>query len=760
MKRKREQIKIDELWQIINKMPLGVLIIGEDRKIIELNEALLAFLKGDKESYLGQEYGNIFQCQDLTTNKKDPSGGQSGQISQINDGLDQVFRDDTQSVFLNFTKKIAIAGDQKNYSFKGLLIGFNGLGMKNAMLTFIDIKETEALPVKNSLDKFKQLFNESADAIFIWQVGDDQRAGNLIEVNQTASKMIGYEYDEFFSIDKRLIGFNDEIIHYLKGTKNIKAIRFKTTIKKKNGQFLPVELACNAYILDGQPMMMMVIRDISEQIQIEKDLQEAKEKAELAALAKSEFLANMSHEIRTPLNGIVGMVDLLKLSLKNEEERENLSIMKTCANALLGTINNILNFSKMEAGKMQLRKKSTDIKATIERVVKAQMPFAVKKNIDINYSFSADLPIMIMVDRQKLQQILTNLISNAIKFTPEGEVWVKVKKIRQAEKNEEALVFCVEDNGIGIECENIEKIFESFIQADASFTREHEGTGLGLAITKQLVALMGGQIWVESMVDIGSRFFFSLPLEVAKENLFENQSRQVDSPEADHLILLIEDDKINQMVISKMLTSYGYQLEIADNGLKAVEMVRDKHYDVILMDIQMPEMNGIEATKQIRSFNEHVAIIAVTAHVLEGDQEKFLQAGMDDFIAKPIRIEVLINAIEKTITQKKLEINLDQIGIVINDKGEYELSKKKTCDFKKFDSSGLYQLSEAVMALNQRVKKNQFEKIESAASRIKELADCFGVESVKTMAFKLALEARRGNFEGVNEKLKELNSLF
>lgn len=617
----------------------------------------------------------------------------------------------------------------------------------------------------DSEEKFRQVFHNSADAIFLQEIRENGTHGKLIEVNQTAGEMFQYSYKEFFEFDdpvSRLIE-SSAVERYYNELLEKNQISGQAHAKRKDGSFIPIELLCNHCYLNEKKVAITMVRDISERLSVAQALKTAKEEAESANQAKSEFLANMSHEIRTPLNGIVGMVNLMRLSNLNQEQQENIKIIKTCVNALLNVINDILDFSKMEAGKMEIKIKNFDIKSLIEHTIKAQSSIATNKGIELNYAFSASTPRYIKGDFHRIQQILNNLISNAIKFTDDGEIWVKVKTL-SIDENQVQLLFIVEDTGIGITEENRQRIFESFSQVDGSFTRRFGGTGLGLAITRQLVELMGGKIWVESEADVGSRFFFQLIFELGQA---EEQKIEIipnfEKINREYKILLTEDDKINQLVISRMLKECGYGVDIANNGFDAENMVKKNNYDIILMDIQMPEMDGMEATKRIKEINKNVPVLAMTAYALQGDREKFLSLGMDGYISKPIKVETLVEEIEKCLTHEDEFIQSNDFEMSIDENGELIIKKKIITDTSVriiYNEKLENELTDAIKQLNMKVEEGKVEVFEKLANRIKKLSIELGIEDLKVIAFKIELEIRRGNYETIAEKVNQINHIY
>jgi signal transduction histidine kinase/AmiR/NasT family two-component response regulator len=390
-----------------------------------------------------------------------------------------------------------------------------------------------------------------------------------------------------------------------------------------------------------------------------KQLEEAKLKAEAASHSKSEFLANVSHEIRTPMNAILGMTELALTSEPTAEQKRYFTTVKSSADALLQIIDDILDFSKIEAGKLDLHPISFKLRDTMNDTLEVLAARAAEKDIELACQVSNRVPDLVVGDANRLRQVLMNLVGNAIKFTDKGEVFVTVEATGDTDSQSSQqsdgnlnVHFVVTDTGIGIPKEKQEVIFESFVQADGSMTRRYGGTGLGLAICSQLVKLMGGRIWVESQVGRGSSFHFIVKLrpdlrsggeQKPAEEVFKKSSRSV-------RVLLAEDNEINQKVALEFLKMRGHEVRIANNGKEVLEALGAEAFEIILMDVQMPVMDGFQATATIRekerSTGQHIPIIAMTGYAMKGDRQRCLDAGMDGYICKPIRSQELFEIVE------------------------------------------------------------------------------------------------------------------
>ncbi len=520
------------------------------------------------------------------------------------------------------------------------------------------------LSMQQSEEKFRGIFVNLQD-IYV----RTDRTGKITMISPSVLKRTGYTIEQAMGTNITDYFVDQGRIHAaLVRLRRDKSLRnFEAELRIKDGTIR--QFMFNMLLLrdeDGAPIVAALARDITELKRNQEELVKAKEEAERSLKVKERFLANMSHEIRTPMNGIIGMIDLLNETPLNPEQKDYILTMRRSSGTLLNILNDILDLSKIEAGKMALNEAPVALEEIFEKLTALFAQTARNKHNTLSFHFEENLPQFIIADQTRLLQILSNLTSNAIKFTENGSVKLKVSSVWTKGKFHKIKVE-VQDSGIGISTENLNLLFNAFSQVDTSSRKTFGGTGLGLAISKELCRLMKGEIGVESNVDRGSTFWFTFE---TKETMISPTQQKADNQEikfenffSDYhpKLLLVDDNFVNRKVASEILKKSGCVVDTAESGKQAIQLVDEifsssgPYYDAIFMDIQMPDMDGIETTQRLRELfgTKLPTVVAMTAYSMKEDRERFLSQGMDDYVPKPIRAQVLIQKVKEIMDAGK-----------------------------------------------------------------------------------------------------------
>jgi hypothetical protein len=636
----------------------------------------------------------------------------------------------------------------------------------------ISEKKLAEVALQDSEEKFRNIFESFQDIYFrcsldgtISMISPSAQVVLGISTKQTIGEPIRY----FFSA-------KDSIGAMFRQVMRTGQVRdFEATALAKEGKETPVLCNIRLILREGKPHEIEgVARDITQLKKTNEELMQAKEVAERSLKVKEQFLANMSHEIRTPMNGIVGMIDLMGTTDLSEEQSDYLRTIKRSSDTLLTIVNDILDLSKIEAGKMELKLAPVHLVETFEKIYDLYSQQAHLSGNTFFYHLDKKLPDWILTDETRLIQVLSNLTSNAVKFSQKkGTINLSIRVI---DRQDQMCTFkvSVKDSGIGISEEDQEKLFQSFNQLDSSSSKNYGGTGLGLAISKQLVASLGGEIGVVSTPGLGSTFWFSFkaavttpPEKSAEPVISEIRQFAIEKPR----ILLVDDNQINRSVASKILTKSGCEVMEATGGLEAVEKVQRESFDLIFMDIQMPEVDGIEATFRIKGLNlvNTPPIIAMTAYSMEEDREKFLGQGMDDYLPKPIKAEKLISTVKKWTRFEPVKVTAEALTeenerLVIN---QNTLNQLRKFGGMELIASVLTEFDEEATTLIGQVaghlRAKSYKELRGDMHTLKGNAGTLGAEKLADLAAAVEKKLKDNTFDGLEELLRQLEinlSLF
>jgi PAS domain S-box-containing protein len=571
----------------------------------------------------------------------------------------------TKDILVIFVTAIS---KETKYAVKGLAVGAVDYLYKplDPYITsakvdsFIQLARAQAeIKQKNEeLENYSLVVKNSADIICIV----DAETLRIKTINPACETILGFRQTELIgqsivdrATDEDKKAFRKRLGEIVKENLKLAVLDYQFTTFSKN----PISVECR--VSYRNKTLFFNINDVTPQKSYQSQLIKSKEAAEIGKKAKETFLANMSHELRTPINGIIGLTSLLRKTPVNDQQNSMLDLLEVSSQSLLGVINDVLDISKIDAGKFSIIRSPSNLQDLIQSVYRLLKFKADEEHIEFFLHVDPEIPEYLMIDSLRLNQILMNLLSNAIKFTKRGYVKLTVALLKK-EREKVKLQFSVEDTGIGIPEHRLKDIFESFEQADDDTANKYGGTGLGLAIVKKLIELKGGELTVDSRIGNGSIFTFTNWYTVAAKP--QHQKAKIISgplkPFTDVRVLVAEDNLINQFMLSKILNDWKVKVEMVSNGQKAIEKLKENNYDIILMDTHMPEMNGYQAARKIRiEFDEpkrSIPIISLSAATFDHEQQEALASGMNDVLAKPFQPEQLHEKMEKLLSETVLKI--------------------------------------------------------------------------------------------------------
>ncbi len=641
----------------------------------------------------------------------------------------EVFLQNLKNIYLNnIHDQIELKVDKKTFICN--VVPIKSEKYINVYLSDITAIKKANKSVKISEEKYRNIIENMK--LGLLEVDNDDR---IIKIYHGFSMLTGYNEKDLIGKKaiETLLPKKFQHIMYSQNQEREKGHSgvYEVQIKHKNGDLIWVLISGSPFYDENDNVIgsIGIHLDISDSKKMEEDLRVAKNKAEEIVQIKELFMANMSHEIRTPLNGIFGMANLLNDTKLSQRQKNYTSAILSSSNNLLTIINDILDFSKIEAGKFTLEKIRFNLKEIISSAIGSNKFKAEENGIDLSYYIDSNVKTTFKGDPTRLNQVILNLLSNAVKFTLNGKVTLTIELNRE-NSTHQLLKFSVKDNGIGIEKDYLKNIYESFSQAEKSTARKYGGTGLGLPISKKIVELMGGELKIESEIKKGSHFYFVINLEFSKEkhdsggiNKLLDLTEDFNSTK----VLLVEDNTINRLMAITLLEKWNCDVDYAEDGLEALEKLKNNTYELILMDVRMPNMGGVEATKIIRSDLEITTpIIALTANAIKGDDNKCIDVGMDDYLSKPF---------------EPLELN-QKITQYVNLKEEKEEIKQlKKINIETMDTSKLYNL-ERLEAMNDQSFTNKMvnlfiSEIPLELNKIKKALDEKDYTSISAVAHKM-----------------------